>query len=258
MRIQLFEFNEHPRVPRLIHAFIVESLGLGLRWGRTLDNLAPVFSAFLHECGADHVLDLASGSGEPAALLVEALQRRGIRPPRIVLSDLLPDARSLAAMVHLHPEVLEAAPEPVDATAVPPSLDAPVRLLINCFHHFPPDIARRILADAVAHRRAVFIVESFPRNPLLALPFVPYGFAAMVALPFVRSRDRWGRLLLTWVWPVIHWIGAWDLLVSVFRMHSEAELRAMAEATGGAYRWVYEEVPYALGGRLQVFRGVPV
>lgn len=261
-RVQLFEFNEHPRVPDFLRAWIVESLGLGLRWGHTLDGLAPVLARFLEECGADRVLDLCSGSGEPAALLVEALLRQGIRPPRMVLSDLLPDGPALAAAAARHPQYLEVAPVPVDATAVPPEVDAgrgaggearTARILVNGFHHFPPDVARGIVRDAMERGRGLFIVESFPRNPLLALPFLPWGYGAMVSLPFRERRDRWLRLAL--LLPV-HFVAAWDLFVSVFRMHTPDEVRAMAGSCA-SYRWTFLEVPYPLGGRLQVFQGVP-
>lgn len=257
-RFHLFEFNERPEVPRILRAQIVEALGLGQLWGRLLDPLAPVFAEFLARTGADRVLDLCSGGGEPACILLDALRRAGRTLPRLTLSDRLPDPRTLEKARRRHPASLEVAPHPVDATAVPDTLDAPVRLVLSGFHHLPPDVARATLADVVARRRSIFIGELFPRRLLPALPVMPWVYLGMLALPFTGTlRDLPWRILSAWVFQLTETLAAWDWLVSVLRIYTEAELREMAEAAGGGYRWEYREIRGRLGHRLVVFTGTP-
>ncbi len=54
--------------------------------------------------------------------------------------------------------------EPVDATAVPAELGG-FRTLLGAFHHFPPDVARSILADAAQKRRGLAVLEYTERRP---------------------------------------------------------------------------------------------
>jgi len=144
--------------------------------------------------------------------------------------------------------------KPVDATRVPTRIDRPARTVMNAFHHFPRDVAARIVADAVARRRALFIVESFPRNPLRLLPSMPFLSAAQFANPFLAERDRLAKFLLN---PLSGPLGMWDAVVSTLRIHDERDLRTMAAAAGGVYDWHYRESPYPWGGIATAFFGIP-
>jgi hypothetical protein len=72
---------------------------------------------------------------------------------------------------------------PVDATNVPADLDC-VRTMFNGFHHFAPDAAGAILADAVAKRGAIAIVEAARHRSL--------GFIAMPCLTSSGLRTSHG------------------------------------------------------------------
>ncbi len=131
---------------------------------------------------------------------------------------------------------MEFEPEPVDATAVPRELDG-FRTLWNAFHHFRPDAARRILADAVAARRPIAVFEVVSREllPLLGLLLSPLN--VLVAMPFVRPR-RWSWLFFTYVVPVIPLFVLWDGVVSWLRIYSERELRELVSGIDArAWRW---------------------
>lgn len=256
-RIQSFEWNERASTPRFVREAIVETLGTGLRWGRIVAAAGPVFAEFCQRSGADRVLDLCSGSGEPVAILLEALAEQGLPRPRFTLSDLLPNEPAMQRAAELHPGAIDFVPEPVDATGVPDELDQPARTILEAFHHFPPELAGRILADCVRQRRAVFVLEGFPRSLPRLLAIVPAMTVAMAATPFRTRRDRLAKLLGTFVVPVIPAIGLWDAVVSVLRIHTEEELRAMVEPLGGGYTWEYRRIPYAPGGLATAFFGIP-
>jgi hypothetical protein len=119
-------------------------------------------------------------------------------------------------------------PEPVDATDVPASLDG-VRTLFNAFHHFPPPVARAILADAVRKRRSIVIVEGVDHRGkgLLGMPLqLP---AVLLCTPWVRPF-RWSRILLTYLVPLIPLLVLFDGTVSVLRYYLADELRELVAA----------------------------
>ena len=172
-RIHAFEWNDNEKAPRWLRDSIVEILGRGLRWGRIYVPVAPLFARFLERAGARSVLDLASGSGEPCSILLDAFERAAMAPPRFVVSDLFPNEPALRAVAERHPGRVEVVTESVDATAVPERYDQPARTIITAFHHFTPELARKIFADCVARRRAIFILEPGGRKPRLVFSVLP-------------------------------------------------------------------------------------
>jgi hypothetical protein len=255
-RQHLFEFHERGECPRFIRDSVVETLGTGLRWLGMGDVAGPAFARFCRRARCTRALDLCSGSGAPAALLVEWLEAHGEPVPRLLLSDLFPNEAALAAACARHPTHLAAAGAPVDATKVPAQLEHDARLVINAFHHFAPAEAARIVADAVAARKSLFIYEGFPRDLRRFLPTGPAMLPALFLNPLFTRRQRAAKALFTYLLPVIPAIATWDGVVSVLRIHDEAGLRAMTRPEDD-YDWSYEEVAYGRGGRAVVFSGVP-
>jgi hypothetical protein len=256
-RVQAFEFNELAGCPAFVRDSIVEALGAGLRWGGMYDAVGPIFAEFLSRSGADAVLDVCSGSGEPASILLDALARAGAPGPRFALSDLFPNVPALEVVAARHPGRVEVVRAPVDATAVPTEVDRGARTIISAFHHFPPDLARRILADCVAKRRAVFIVEALRRDLRSLLSILPAMTVAALVNPLRTRSDRAKKALATWVVPVVPAAGLWDAVVSDLRSYREDELRALVEPLGGGYAWECREAGYFPGGRALCFYGVP-
>jgi len=232
-RIQAFEFNDRAWAPAPLRDLITESLGRTLRWSRVLEGVVEPFIAFLEATGAEEVLDLGSGSGEPAAILALALRRRGARVPRFVLTDLFPHPKAWAELKARDPAI-DFVSTPVDATRIPESLGrGRARVVINVLHHLPPQLASAVVGDAVGRGAPAFIVEGFERNPLGFLPFAPLGVAALALGPILARRDRLAKAALAWLTPVALGASAWDGFISTLRIHTEDDLRAMVAAAGG-------------------------
>jgi hypothetical protein len=257
-RAHLFEFNDLARTPTALRDTIVETLSRALAWGRMLRGLVTPFREFLAAAGTDEVLDLCAGSAGPARILSTEMARGGAIAPRFFLTDLFPRLEDWQAARAAHPATIEFIAEPVDATQIPPAIaDGRVRAVINAFHHFPPALARAILADAVAGSRGIFIAEGFERNPLRFASFAPAALPALALSPILTRRDRLAKALLTWASPVALLAGTWDGLVSTLRVYREDELRAMVAPLGDGFRWVYGTYDYWPGGRGYYFYGVP-
>ena len=257
-RVHAFEFNERPETPGFIRDAITEILGIVWRTVRVRNPLGPVFSEFCGRAGCRRILDLASGSGEPASILVDGLVRQGDNPVSLVLSDLYPKLGAMERVAARYPGRMEVWNLPVDATDVPKDIDCDGCTMVGAFHHFPPDLATRILSDCVKKRRSVFIVD-VPRGsvPLFLLLFPVPGVPALLLNPLVAREGRLRKALFTYLIPAIPVLGTWDYLVSAARFYSEAEYYDMAERAGGGYRWEYSEVGSFPGVRLAVFTGIP-
>jgi hypothetical protein len=256
-RLQLVELNDLSATPVVLRDTIVESLSRALRWGHMLRGLVTPFRDFLAAAGTSEVLDLCAGAGGPAAVLAEELGARGAAP-RFLLTDLFPRPAAWAGLRVEHPGVIDFVEDPVDATAIPSALAAGrARVVINAFHHFPPPLARAILADAVTCSRGIFISEALVRNPLSFLAFAPAGLAALYADPLLAARDRLARAMLVWATPIALAAGTWDGLVSTMRIYEEPDLRQMVAPLGDGFRWTYGTYRYPFGGRGYYFHGVP-
>ena len=257
-RLHAFEFNDSSWAPESLRETIVESLSRALRWGRMLRNLVVPFQEFVARSGATEVLDLCAGAAGPARILVEEIVRTGGTPPHIVLTDLYPHLEEWEEVRAALPDSISFVAEPVDATRIPADIArGRVRTIINAFHHFPPELARAILADGVAGSEGVFISEHFARNPLQFASTGPAGLVALLANPLLSPRSRGQKALITWVTPIALACGIWDGLVSTMRVYTEEELRAMVAPLGDRFEWHYRRYTYWPLGEGYCFFSVP-
>lgn len=257
-RVQLFEFNDHPKAPAAVRDTIVEMLSLTLAWGRILKGLVAPFEDFLQECGAAELLDLGAGNGAPAHILATEIARSGRKPPRFLLTDLHPHVEAWAKLRAEVPEAIEFVEEPVDATRVKAELaSGRARTIINVLHHFPPALAASIFEDAVRADAGIFVAEGFERNPLQFANMIAAGLPALLLNPLLAPRDRLVKALLSWFTPAVALMSAWDGIISTLRIHSEDELRAMVAPFGAGFRWEYGTYRYLPYGKGYYFYGVP-
>ncbi|MEW5742602.1 MAG: class I SAM-dependent methyltransferase [Myxococcota bacterium] len=253
-RLQLFEFNDSPWAPPVLRDTIVEALSRSLKWGRLLDGLVEPFSDFLRACGTSEVLDLCAGAGGPAAVFSEALARRGV-PAHFLLTDLFPQVRHWEALRRERPGQIDFAPEPVDATSIPPSLGAGrARAIINALHHFPPTLARQVLRGACENAPGVFVAEGLIRNPLRFAAFAPFGIPALLASPVLADDRRLARAVLAWT-PIGLAVSAWDGTISALRAYQPEDLREMVADLPG-WRWTEGTFRYGGVGQGIWFSGV--
>jgi hypothetical protein len=257
-RLQLFEFHDQPWVPATLRETIVETLSRSLDWGGFISPLIPAIEKFLSESDVLDVLDLCAGAGGPAVILSREVEQLGRKPPQILMTDLFPRVRAWQDAKRRFPNI-DFIAESVDATRIPSSISqGRARTILNAFHHFPPNLARAILRDAVENRAPIFIAESFERNPLGALPMIPVGIPALLSSPLLASRDRIAKAAWAWFTPIGITAGAWDALVSTLRVYSERELRDLTAPFGQSYQWTYGTYDYPFGGRGCYFHGIPM
>ncbi len=234
-RMQLVELEDLPWFPSVLRDGGTCFLEFAERMsghGRML--VAPLERA-LDATGETHLVDLCSGGGGPAATIADELAKRG-RKVTVTLTDLYPNTPAFERAAQASGGVVTGRAAPVDATAVPAELRG-FRTIFNAFHHFPPELAKKILADAVHQRQpiAVFEVVSRELPMLLGLLFTP--ISVTLSMPLWRPF-RWPWLFLTWLVPVMQAFILWDGLVSWLRIYSVNELRALvADLDAPDWEW---------------------
>lgn len=233
--MHLVELEDLPYCPAVLRDGATAYLQHVVRIAGHAEPLADKLADALESSGEREVLDLCSGGGGPTALFADRLRARGLNV-KIRLSDLYPNRRALARVAEESGGMIDWEREPVDATRVPDTLPG-MRLLCNSFHHFRPDDARRILADAVKARRPIAVFELVSREPVQLAALALSPLTVSLFMPFVRPFD-WRWLPLTYALPALPLLVWWDGIVSGLRVYDERELAEMvASLDAPGFRW---------------------
>lgn len=237
-RHQVFEFGDLPWVPARLKHYLTDVLSIAGAVGERLGDafcLEPVLDdiiAAIDHTSADRVVDLCSGAAVPPVALQRRLAARG-RTVEVVLTDLLPN---LAAFEHAAQTTgCRYRADAIDATSVPPDLTG-LRTVFNAFHHFPPSLARRILADAVASRQAILIVEIPHRSLVGVASTAVFSVLCLLLTPLIRPFSL-DRLVWTYLVPVLPLMVGFDGVMSSLRAYDLDELADLTEGLEDGYTW---------------------
>ncbi|HLL55972.1 MAG TPA: hypothetical protein VK447_20590, partial [Myxococcaceae bacterium] len=206
--------------------------------------IAPRLRAALARAGTRRIIDLCSGGGGPWGTLLGDLEQDSDLRYDVRLTDRYPNLPAFEQARAASGDRLEFEPESVDVTRVPERLEG-FRTLFTSFHHFPPEVAREILADAVRKRQGIGIFEFTRRKVPDLLGMVASPLINLLVTPAIRPF-RWSRLLWTYALPMVPGVVFWDGFVSCLRSYTPEELRAFADGLGDCgYDWEIgeEKVP---------------
>src|SRR5690606_38351233 len=131
------------------------------------------------------------------------------------------------------------------------------------FHHMPPAVARSILRDSHAKRKALCVFEISDNSQPNAIWWtaIPIGvLLTFFMTPLVRPLTL-AQLALTYLFPVMPLMIAWDGAASNARTYTKNDLKAMIEEeglTGEGYEWVVDTVKKpGVPGTMLYLLGIP-
>ncbi len=235
-RSHLFEFHELPWFPAVWRDLLTDFLSFYASAFKPYARVAPLLADALKRTGNSRIVDLCSGAGQPLLSLVPALRRLGVRDLQVTLTDKYPNLEALENVGETGAVVtyLETS---IDAVDVPSDLKG-FRTLFTSFHHFRPNAALAVLADAVSKDEGVGIFEYTERNWLIwTLPTLLIPAFVWLCTPFIRPF-RWRRFVWTYLIPVVPIIALWDGFVSNLRTYSVGEIRDLVRQLGHQdYEW---------------------
>lgn len=254
MRLHLFEFHEQFWLPSVLRRGVTDYLRAANELAGYDQLILPLLQKQLTNSGQTKILDLGSGAGGAWAGLLPALQAEREQPINLTLSDAHPRPDQWQPLQQAHPGQVDYLHEPTDARAVPAAATG-LRTLFNLFHHFRPEDARAILADADAKRQPILIVETLDKSWLQGIMIVLLApLLTLLLTPRIRPVKAW-RFLFTYLIPILPLLIAWDGLVSVIRLHGNREIQAWTRELDGL-QWGVGEVRQK-GKVLRYVAGLP-
>jgi hypothetical protein len=246
-RMHLMEWNDQPWLPDVLRRAETDYLAAAIEVADPFAPLAPRLAELCARQGGDRIVDLCSGGSGPWLRLAPAVAAALGRPVRVTMTDLYPNFAAFARAAEATGGAVAGEAAPIDARAVPPQLSG-VRTMFQGLHHFHPEDARAVLADAYHRRQPIVIVEGTRRSADAVLSMLLVPLAVLLLTPRIRPRS-WARLLFTYVVPVVPLLVLWDGVVSCLRSYRPAELRALTAGLDEGYTWEVGEYRR---------RGVPV
>lgn len=244
-RIHAPELEDEAWCPPVLRDGLTGFLQIAAETLRIYDCAAGLVADVVKRNGARRVVDLCSGGGGPLLRLREAMVAQHAVDIEAVLTDLYPNLGAFESAESRGAGRVRAVRESVDATDVPPALDG-VRTLFNAFHHFRPELARKIVEDAARKRQPFVSLEVVERRPQTVLFLMGTPIAAAALTPWATPLTP-GRLFFTYALPLIPMGIWWDGMMSCLRSYSVDELTALtADLNDDGYGFRVEriEVPW--------------
>lgn len=231
-----FELHDSPRYPRFLRDMVTD--GLEHTWNTlgSYGSIAQLLREAVAESGASQVVDLCSGGGGPWLSLAGELEGANGQPLPVVLTDKFPNLPAFERTQEASGGRIQFSAEAVDARSVGGNLRG-FRTIFSSFHHFTPEAARAMLADAFERREGIGVFElAQPKARTIGLCF---GMPALnwLLTPGMRPLG-WRRVVWTYLFPVIPFTLWLDGILSCLRSYSEADMRELvAGLEAEDYRW---------------------
>ena len=236
-RLHLFEFEDLQWFPKNLRNYGTDFLQFVANHQMDLyKGIIPILEKGLTKVDNQTVVDLASGGGGPWLKMAENLRENGT-DFKVILTDYFPNIDAFKKMQAQGNGQFTYRAERVSALDVPKDLKG-FRTQFLSFHHFTPEDAQQILQNAVDQGSPIGIFEAQERNLLTLIQFAFSPINVLLSTPFIRPF-KWGRLLFTYLIPIVPLFVLWDGLVSVLRTYSVEEMKAMTSRLNNSesFKW---------------------
>ncbi|MFX0557504.1 hypothetical protein ACOCEA_11945 [Maribacter sp. CXY002] len=239
-RVHVFEFEDQKWFPSFLRNYGTDFLQFLCNKTKMYKPVVPILEKGLKKSHTNTIIDLGSGGGGGLLWLNSQLIKK-IPGLKIVLTDFYPNipAFNLAKKKAQNFECIET---PVDAKNVPPELKG-LRTQFLSLHHFRPNDAKQILQNAIDTNSAIAIFEAQERSvpSILAMLFSP--ISVVLTTPFIQPF-KLGRIICTYLIPIVPLFVLWDGLVSSLRTYSVKEMNELVSDLNGkeSYDWEINRV----------------
>lgn len=222
-RIHLFEFEDQQWLPEFIRNYMTDFLQFLSNKTAMYKGIVPIIEKGLKQSQTNQIIDLASGGGGGLIWLNTELRKHN-PDLKILLTDYFPN---IPAFEHTQKQAdnFDFVKTQVDARNVPENLKG-LRTQFLSFHHFKPKDAQQILQNAIDTNSSIAIFEGQERSvqSIMAMIFSP--FTVLVTAPFIRPFHI-GRIIFTYLIPIVPLLIVWDGVVSSLRTYSVEEMSVL-------------------------------
>lgn len=234
-RIHLFEFEDLSWFPQFLRNYETDFLRFLSNKTGLFKPTIPLINKGLKEGLTNQVIDLGSGGGGPILSLYPVLRKK--HPElKILLTDKFPNIDAYKMVQQRIPSV-KYLTEPVDARNLPKKLTG-LRTLFLLLHHFRQDGAKKILQNAVDTGQPIAIFEAQERSLTSIIAMLLSPLSVWLSTPFIGPFKP-GRILFTYLIPVVPLVVLWDGIVSSLRTYSILEMNELLNSLNNAdtFNW---------------------
>ena len=234
-RLHLFEFEDLDWFPGFLRNYGTDFLQFLSNKTKMWKPAIPLIEEALKNDGTNQIIDLASGGGGGFIYLNEEL-KKNTPDLKVLLTDYYPNI-SAFEYTKKQADNFEYLDTSVDARNVPSKLKG-LRTQFLSLHHFKRNDAIKILQNAVDSDSSIAIFEAQERSvaSIVAMIFSP--ITVLLVTPFIRPF-KIGRILFTYIIPIVPLFVLWDGVVSSLRTYSLNEMQEMIDAleNNTSYQW---------------------
>jgi hypothetical protein len=246
-RYHLFEFEDQTWFPDVLRRNMLDYLRFAITLTRVYEPVVPLLQRILPPGRPVKILDLCSGGGGGIIGIHKSLTAALQQPVQITLSDKFPNLPAFAWIANQTQGAIGYEANAVDATDVPARF-TDTRTVFSAFHHFKPEQARAILADAARKRVPIGIFEGAGKSyGEIAAAILLFPPIFLLVTPFIRPF-RFSRLFFTYLVPLIPLCTIWDGCISILRLYTPEHLRKLtAGIPSDGYTWEAGKINHKTG-----------
>lgn len=254
-RIHLVEFEDLNWFPKVIRNYMTDFLQFVANKFDFYKTITPILKKGVDASGTNQIIDLASGGGGGWLKLSEHIAEE-MPDVKVRLTDFYPNIAAFKQTVSKNPEVFTYEESSVNALNVPKELKG-LRTQFLSLHHFRPDDAQQIFQNAVDANSPIAVFEAQKRSVGDFIKFFFSPLNVLITTPFIRPFSI-GRIVFTYLIPIVPIFVWWDGLVSVLRTYSDKEIHGLISKlkNGDSFNW---EVSFVKNGAVKIYYvlGVP-
>lgn len=224
-RVHLFEFEDQQWFPTFLRNYMIDFLQFLTNKGKIFKPVIPLIEKGIEKSGTNQIVDLGSGGGGGLLWISSELQKTN-PDLKILMTDLYPNIPAFEYTKN-QGHNFEYIKDPVDALHVPGDLIG-LRTQFLSLHHFKPKDVKKILQNAIDNKSNIAIFEGQERSvaSIIAMLFSP--ISVLLTTPFIRPF-KIGRIIFTYLIPLVPLFVLWDGIVSSLRTYSVKEMELLIE-----------------------------
>jgi hypothetical protein len=239
-RIHLFEFEDQKWFPAFLRNYGTDFLQFLSNKTKMYKPIIPIIKRGLRKSKTNQIIDLGSGGGGGLIWLNSEL-KKDISDLKIILTDFYPNIPAFR-LTKKKADNFEFIENPIDARKVPAELEG-LRTQFLSLHHFKSTDAKLILQNAIDSNSSIAIFEAQERSltSIIAMIFSP--LSVLLTTPFIKPF-KIGRIIFTYLIPIVPIFVLWDGIVSSLRTYSIKEMNELVEKLDGTenYDWEINKV----------------
>jgi len=224
-RVHLFEFEDQKWYRAFLRNYGTDFLQFLSNKTKMYRPIVPLLEKAIKESGTNQIIDLGSGGGGGLIWINEELKKNN-PDLKILLTDYYPNISAFEHTQKLSGN-FDFIKTSVDARNVPKELKG-IRTQFLSLHHFKSDDAKRIIQNAVDADKSIAIFEAQERgvSSIFAMLFSP--ITVLLTTPFIRPF-KIGRIIFTYLIPIVPLFVLWDGIVSSLRTYSVKEMNGLID-----------------------------